>query len=143
VRGWSAVHGAGAYGCGEDVRKLAANGANMRAYTTDHLWGPVTYAVWNNNASTFEVFVDLLPQEEILEARDSRGWSLLHFAAQKGSVEIMRKLMKLGTAIDTHTYPTTHWVTDNLDGKKLTAEMIAREYHHGKAWNNAMLCLST
>jgi ankyrin repeat protein len=143
VRGWSAVHRAAAYGCGDDIRKLAYNGVNMRTYTTDHLWGPVTCAVWNSNQSTFDAYVDLLLEEEMVQARDSRGWSLLHFAAQKGSGRLMMKLMELGVAVDALTKPTNHWVTERLESKPLKAETIAREYGHGEAWDNAIESLRT
>jgi hypothetical protein len=138
VRGWGAVHRASAYGCGEDIRKLANKGANLHAYTTDHLWGPVTCAVWNSNESTFNAYVDLLKDEEMVVFRDSRGWSLLHFAAQKGSERIMRRLIETGVPIEAHTMPTSDRVKEGLEGKGLTAEMIAREYGHGTAWEKSV-----
>jgi ankyrin repeat protein len=141
VMGWSAAHRAAAYGSSDDIRSLAYKGANIHSYTTDQFWGPVTCAVWNSNESTFDALAELLSNEEIVNARDSRGWTLLHFAAQTGSEQLMRKLRVLGVATDALTIPTTLWVTQGLEGKRLTAEVIASEYGYGNSWDKAMMTI--
>ena len=113
---------------------LCAKGGNMRAYTTDHLWGPITCAVWNSNVETFDALVGMLPVEEVVGSVDSRGWTLLHFAAQNGCEYVMRRLLELGADPDARTVPTWIWVKECLDGKTLTAEIIATEYGHGEMW---------
>ena len=136
--GWSPCHRAGAYGSGDNIRNIVSKGGNLRAYTTDHLWGPVTCAVWNSNVSTFEAFVDLLPVEEIVDGRDSRGCTLLHFAAQNGCRRILEILLDRGANPGVLSVGTDHWVNEKLDWKDLTAEMVAREYGHGDLWDDVV-----
>ena len=100
--------------------------------------GPVTCAVWNSNESTFDAFMDLLPVEEILGVKDSRGWTLLHIAAQNGCKHILRTLLDLGADLGALTVGTRHWVTESLENKSLTAEVIAREYGHGELWDEVV-----
>ena len=136
VRGWSPLHRAAAYGSGEDIRNLQYKGANFHNYTTDHLWGPITCAVWNSNVSTFDALMKILPVAEIMGFRDTRGWSLLHCAAQNGCEHIMKALIGIGVDCEALTVGTSDWVKDDLYGKSLTARMIAREYGHGGLWAN-------
>jgi len=137
IRGWSAVHRAAAYGCYDDIRNLEYKGANLQTYTTDHLWGPITCAVWNSNISTFNALTEILPIEEVLATRDTRGWTLLHFAAQNGCEHILRTLWR-GIDHQALTIGTRAWVTEGLEMKNLTAEMIAREYGHGELWTKVI-----
>ena len=134
TEGWSLCHRAAAYGRGEDIRNLACKGGNMHTYTTTYLWGPVTCAVWDSNESTFDAFVDLLPTEEIITFKDSRGWMLLHFAAKEGCKYIMKKLLDLGVDHEAETFPTDRYVSEALEWKCLTAKVIAYEYGHGQMW---------
>lgn len=138
-RGWTPCHRAGAYGRGEDIRSLECKGGNLHSYTTDHMWGPVTCAVWNSNESTFDAFMDLLPVEEVLYVKDTRGWMLLHIAAQNGCRHILRTLLDLGADLGALTVGTRYWVMESLEGKRLTAETIAREYGHGELWDEIVL----
>lgn len=133
--GWTPCHRAGAYGCGEDIRALEIKGVNLHMYTTRCLWGPMTVAVWHNNESTFDAFMDLFPIEETLNIRDTRGWTLLHMAAQRGNEHIMRRLLDAGADTTLKTIGTTEWIYERLEWKCLTAEEIAREYGYGALWN--------
>lgn len=40
--------------------------------------------------------------------------------------------------LDALIVPTYYLVTEELEGKKLTAKLIAREYGHGDAWDRIM-----
>ena len=135
TEGWTPCHRAGAYGRGEDIRSLSHKGGNMHAYITDFSWGPITCAVWFDNISTFDAFMDLLPLQEILNVTDSRGWTLLHMAAQNGSEYMIRALLDIGADTGALTAGTRFWVTERLKYKELTAERIAREYGHGELWD--------
>lgn len=137
IRGWSPVHRAAAYGLGEHIRNLEHKGANLHSYTTDHLWGPINCAVWNGNVSTFDALTKILPTEEVIGNSDTRGWTLLHMAAQSGCEHIMRALLRLGVDRHALSMGTDVWVTEGMDGANLTAEMIAREYGHEQAWARA------
>ena len=110
----------------------------MRSYTTDYLWGPMTCAVWNSNESTFDAFMDLLESEEILDIRDSSGWTLLHIAAENDSRHIMKTLMDIGINPGALTVAPQHWVPKSLEWERLTAERIAREYGHGELWDSVI-----
>ena len=133
-RGWSVCHRAGAFARGEDIHDLVTKGGNMHAYTTDELWGPMTCAVWNSNEDTFDAFMDILPTEDVISITDTRGWKLLHFAAQRGCEYIMRRLLAAGADPDARTVGTTYWICDALYWKSLSAEMIAVEYGYGDLW---------
>lgn len=95
----------------------------------------MTCAVWNSNESTFDAFMGLFQAEEIVNIKDSRGWTLLHFAAQKGCEHILRSLLRIGADRRALTAGTKDWVTEGLEWKNLTAETIAREYGHGGIWD--------
>lgn len=138
TEGWSPCHRAGAYGRGEDVRNLNDKGGNMHTYTTEFMWGPMTCAVWFNNESTFDAFMDLLPVEEILDIRDTRGWTLLHMAAQSGCKHILGRLLEIGADPGKLTMGTKYWVMERLEYKQLTAETVAREYGHGELWDEVV-----
>lgn len=140
--GWGPCHRAGAYGRGEDIYNLECKGGNMHTYTTKHMWGPITCAVWNKNKETFDAFVDLLPVEEVLNTKDSRRWTLLHFAAQGGCRHILKKLLDLGADPEVLTVGTGTWVKEELRYKTLTAEVIARGYGHGELWDEITGCHS-
>ena len=137
--GWTPCHRAGAYGKGEDIYNLNYKGGNMRSYTTDQLWGPMTCAVWNGNESTFDAFMKLLEPEEILDMRDSSGWTLLHLAAENGSRHILKALLDIGIDPMALTVGPQDWVPKRLEWESLTAETIAREYGHGEIWDSVVV----
>ncbi len=111
----------------------------MWSYTTDYLWGPMTCAVWNNNESTFDAFMDLLESKELLDIRDSTGWTLLHLAAENGSRHIMKTLLSNGANPRALTVGPQHWLPKRLECERLTAETIAREHGHGELWESLMV----
>ena len=133
--GWTPCHRAAAYGTGEDIYSLHCKGGNMRGYTTDDLWGPLTCAVWKDNESTFDVLVGLFDAVEVRDVRDSNGWTLLHLAAENGSRHMIKTLLDLGVDPKALTVPPQEWLPEKLVWEKLTAEAIAREYGHGDMWD--------
>ena len=140
--GWTPCHRAAAYGTGEDVYSLHYKGGNMRGYTTDDLWGPLTCAVWKDNRSTFDALVDLFDAAEVRDVRDSSGWTLLHLAAENGSRHMIKTLLDLGVDPKALTVAPQHWLPESLVWKKLTAEAIAREFGHGELWECAVTGMS-
>lgn len=110
----------------------------MRSYTTNYLWGPMTCAVWNNNESTFDAFMDLLESKEVLDIRDSSGWTLLHLAAENGSRHIIKTLLDIGVNSRALTVGPQDWMPKELEWERLTAERIARENGHGELWDSVV-----
>ena len=130
--GWTPCHRAAAYGRGQDIRNLNHKGGNMLMYSTNEGWGPITCAVRYANKDTFDALLKILRAEDVVDFRDYRGWSLLHFAAQGGCEAIVETLLDLGAEPGIVTEPTYYWVIESLEYKALTAEVIAREYGHKK-----------
>ena len=133
--GWTPCHRAGAYGRGEDIHALSVMGANLHMYTTSHLWGPITVAVDNQNDSTFDAFMDLFPVQEIITLQDTRGWTLLHMAAQVGNEHMIKKLLHLGADTTALTIGAYNWMYECLRWKRVTPETVARAYGHGDLWD--------
>jgi ankyrin repeat protein len=134
--GWTPAHRAAAYGSGNDIRNLRYKGADLHACTTECRWPPVTIAIWRGNESTFDEFVKDVPND----LRDTRGWTMLHFAAQNGSRHILEALLNRGVDRDALTVPTDVWIMEGLDleGRKLKAQTIARAYGHGDVWDRVV-----
>ena len=136
TEGWTPCHRAAAYGRGEDVVNLHYKGGNIRSYTTNFLWGPITCAVWHENDSTFDALLDLLRPDEIREIKDSRGWTLLHMAAQRGRKHMLSRLLDVGADTGILTMGTEHLLSKNLEYKRLTAHTIAQAYGYGGLWDD-------
>jgi ankyrin repeat protein len=138
--GWTILHRAAAYGQGRDIRKMLNLQASPRIPTFQLNWLPICCAVSKGNESTFDVLAspDVMPQREIIKLRDTRGWTLLHLAAQSGSVAIITKLLKLGL----HPYDTTDGCTmkvpDGLKMKELTPGDIAHWHQTLDAYEQAL-----
>ena len=49
--------------------------------------------------------------------------------------------MELGVEINARTMPTSFWVTEDLEGKRLTATEIAYGYGHGELWDDVVQAL--
>ncbi len=102
----------------------------------------MTCAVWNNNESTFDAFMDLLESRELLDIRDSTGWTLLHLAAENGSRHMIKTLLSSGADPGALTVGPQHWLPKRLEYERLTAETIAREHGHGELWESVTVDMS-
>ena len=142
LSGWTPCHRAAAYGTGEDIYSLHYKGGNMRGYTTDDLWGPLTCAVWKDNWSTFDALIDLFDAAEVRDIRDSSGWTLLHLAAENGSRHIIKTLLDLGVNAKALTVAPQPWLPEKLVWEKLSAEAIARDCGHGELWDSVVTGMS-
>jgi ankyrin repeat protein len=143
VMGWTPAHRAAAYGTGDDIRNLHirslhCKGASMHSYNKDLHWTPITYSIWRNNESTFAAFVRILTTAEIVQFRDNRGWTLLHFAAEQGSERMLKTLLELGVDREVLSIPTKIWIMDELEGQSLIAENIAYACGHGDIWDKVV-----
>lgn len=133
--GWTPCHRAAAYGLGEEIHFLHGIGGDIHNHMPPWLWSPLACAVWEGNQSTFDALIGLLPVEEVLEEKDVRGWTALHFAAQKGCKYISEKLLDFGVDPEALSVGADFWMARELENKRLTAGDIARAYGHGELWD--------
>jgi ankyrin repeat protein len=138
--GWTILHRAAAYGQGRDIRKLLNLQASPKVRSFQMNWLPICCAVSNGNESTFEVLAspDLMSLQEMRNLRDARGWTLLHLAAQNGSVAIINKLLTLGLHPYDKTDGTTVNVPEGLKMKELTPRHIAHWYQKQESYEQAL-----
>ncbi|KAF4624313.1 hypothetical protein G7Y89_g13859 [Cudoniella acicularis] len=138
--GWTILHRAAAYGRGRDIKKLLSLQASPHIRTFQLNWLPISCAVNQGNESTFDALSrpDVISLGEI-KAPDTRGWTLLHLAAQVGSVAIITKLLKLGFNPHEKTDGSTAMsIPEELKMKELTPEEIAQWYGKDGAYKQAL-----
>lgn len=122
---WTALHRASAFGTAQDVETLMGLGADpLKAILPLH-WQAIFYAVQAGNWPTYS---KLLPHYglDVVRMADVRGWSLLHIAADIGSRLHIRDLLKRGANPNRESDPFVSYVEDNLRGRSLTPEDVAR-----------------
>jgi ankyrin repeat protein len=135
--GWTILHRAAAFGTGEDVRKILLMQGSPTIRTFKLNWLPIFCAVEAGNESTFEVLL-AVPVLDFAKLKDTRGWNLLHLAAQSGSLAILSKLLYLGIHPEEKTIASSLLIPDELKAKKLTSEIIARHYQNENIYNHAL-----
>lgn len=137
--GWTAIHRAAAFGKGHHIRKLHSLGiVQLNGHTLYTHWLPIQCAARYGNVSTFTVLMELLPLKLLLDLKDSRGWTLLHLAAQSGSSELINRLLKLGADPEAVSDPASMLVPRDLENIWLTPRMIAEYCAHGHAYDDAL-----
>lgn len=136
--GWTIFHRAAAFGQAKDLKKLLSLGASSRLYTFQLRWLPVSCAVNFGNESTFDFLIDMIPPQDLPSLVDTRGWNLLHLAAENGSEAIMTKVLKRRVFDLDATTDGSFAVPGNLTLQKLTAFEIARHYNHESAFVRAV-----
>jgi ankyrin repeat protein len=138
--GWTILHRAAAYGQGRDIRKMLNLQASPKIRTFQLNWLPICCAVSKGNESTFDVLAspDVMPLREMIKFRDTRGWTLLHLAAQSGSVPIITKILTLGLHPYDKTDGSTMQVPEGLKMKELTPGDIARWYQKQDSYEQAL-----
>ena len=118
---WNPLHRASAYGSGADIDYLLQVGASLDLVDC-HSWTALFVAVGYNNVDTFKrLMLEFKP--EYIRHRDSRGWSLLHVAADEGNPEIISSLVQHGF----EPWPSVNGSFLNDFGQKqLTPAAVAR-----------------
>ena len=91
---WTPLHRASAFGPGTDIDYLLQVGASPDLVDCNS-WTSLFMAVGYNNVDTFERLM-LKFKPEYISHKDSRGWSLLHVAADEGNPEIISSLVQHG-----------------------------------------------
>jgi hypothetical protein len=136
--GWTPMHRAAAFGHGEDVQKLLDVGVSPNAVTVPAAWRPVHCSVKYGNESTFDKFVEHTVPAVLLKMRDARGWTLLHLAAERGSKNILLKLLGMGANPEILSEPSTVLVPEGLQGVQLSARTIAIHCNNGEIFDEAI-----
>ena len=138
VVGWTIFHRASAFGGGSDIEKLLNLRASSNIYTFKLNWLPIFCAVKFGNESTFEVLVDLIHPLALPNFKDSRGWTLLHLAAENGSEAIMTQLLQRGLDPLAKTDQSAISLPEELSLKELTVGDIASFCNNQDAYERAL-----
>lgn len=136
--GWTLFHRASAFGQGSDIKKLLSLGADSTIPTYTLNWLPIFCAVNFGNASTFDILVDLIPQRSLPNLKDSRGWTVLHIAAENGSEAMMTRLLQRGLDLFAKSDRSTVGVPEGLPFEELTAGEIARLCSNQESYEEAL-----
>ncbi|KAH7330013.1 ankyrin repeat-containing domain protein [Rhexocercosporidium sp. MPI-PUGE-AT-0058] len=137
--GWTPIHRAAAFGEGHHIRKLRSLGmVNFDRHTIYTHWLPIQCAARYGNVSTFNALMESFPLRLLLHLKDSRGWTLLHLAAQSGSGELISQLLERCADPNALSDPASMFVPGDLEYKELTPGTIAEHYGHGRAYADAL-----
>jgi hypothetical protein len=138
--GWTILHRAAAYGQGRDIKKILNLQASPNIGTFQLNWLPIFCAVGAGNESTFDVLAspDVMSRKVVTKLKDRRGWTLLHLAAQNGSVAVLTKLLQLGLNPCEKTDGSSMAIPEGLQMKELTPGDIARWYNNKKTYEKAL-----
>lgn len=136
--GWTIFHRAAAFGRAKDLKKLLSLGASSEIRTFKLKWLPIFCAVEFGNESTFDLLADLIYSRTLPKLVDSRGWNLLHFAAENGSDSLITKLLTRGLDPNAKTDKSTIAVPERLSLKALAANDIAKFYNNEAVYERAL-----
>ncbi len=126
IVGWTILHRAAAFGQGRDITRLIHLGASTMAQIAVMNWLAIQCAAKYGNLSTFNVLADRIPSKNLVELTDSRGWTLLHLAAQTRSLDLLVNLLRRGFHPSTRTSASSLSVPEGLDGMEATPQEIAK-----------------
>jgi ankyrin repeat protein len=126
ILGWTCLHRAAAYRSAEDILRLSRAGASPTIQTSMKQWLPIQCAVRFDNQSTFQALANFLLPLDLISLVDSRGWTLLHLAAQNGSAELIQNLLGRGLDPKAESYGSTVWVPNGIERRAATPLDIAR-----------------
>lgn len=126
AKGWTLFHRAAAFGRGGDIKKLLHLRASSTLCTFILNWLPIFCAINFGNESTFDVLVKLIPRRSLPTLTDSRGWTLLHLAAENGSETLITRLLRLGVDPSARSDKSSVAVPKGLPFKELTPGDIAK-----------------
>jgi ankyrin repeat protein len=123
--GWTALHRAAAFGCSKDIDTLLGLGADVGLKTNELQLLPLATAVQFGNIPTFERLLQHTGIEAVRET-DSRGWTMLHLAAEQGNQELIARLVISGADIHATSEASMASTSDNMQPRGLTALDVAR-----------------
>jgi ankyrin repeat protein len=134
----SLLHRASAYSRDKDIRRLIHLGASPKIRTSPLGWLPISCSVICGNQATFEALVDQFHPGELRTLFDSRGWTLLHLAAESGSSAIIMKLLKLGLDPSKISSAASEAMAKELQLLELTPGDIAEFHQNGEVYGWAL-----
>lgn len=124
--GWTILHRAAAFGQARDVKKLIHIGACCRTKTDVMHWMPIQCAARYGNLPTLAVLAANISRRELITLTDSRGWTVLHLAAQKPSLDFLVYLLMRGLDPSLTTSPSSLSVPQGLENVEATPMDIAK-----------------
>jgi len=136
--GWTILHRAAAFGNERDIRLLLRLGASDDLRTRDLCWLPIQCAARHGNKSSFEALSGRIPWKAFPYIKDSRGWTLLHLAAQGGSQDLIEHLLRCGLDPSITSNPVSSAVPAGLRLMKATAMDIARACRNQETYQRAL-----
>jgi ankyrin repeat protein len=136
--GWTILHRAAAFGQGRDIKKLLHLGASFNVSVHHLNWLPIHCAVKYGNESTFDLLANLIEPPYLITLTDSRGWTLLHLAAESGSEALMLKLLRRGLNPREKSDASTRSVPQGLELLELLPVDIAKSCGNGQIYERAL-----
>jgi ankyrin repeat protein len=136
--GWTIAHRAAAFGRGRDVKKLWHLGTSFHTLVHNLNWLPIHCALRYRNESTFDFLASLIHPSSFATLTDSRGWTLLHVAAEGGSEVLMAELLRRGLSPLEKSDATTRWVPEDLKLRELLPMDIATKYGNRPQYERAL-----
>jgi ankyrin repeat protein len=124
---WTIFQRASAFGTSNDIEILITLGAKPLLSNGPLQWSAIHYAV---DAGNWDTFTALLPYygSTVKDIVDERGWSLLHLAAARGNVQIMRYLLQLGANHCLQSISSRAYLPEALFDRRCTPEDVAEVY---------------
>jgi ankyrin repeat protein len=136
--GWTIFHRASAFGRERDLKKLRNLRASSDIITSKLNWLPIFCSIKFGNESTFKFLVDLIYPLTLPTLKDSRGWTLLHLAAESGSEAIMTQLLQRKLDPLAITDESTVMLPEGLCLRELTAGDVASFFNNQDAYQRAL-----
>jgi ankyrin repeat protein len=136
--GWTIMHRAAAFGQRRDIQKLVNLGASLNIFVHNLRWQPIHCSVRYGNESTFDYLASLMGASVLVALKDSRGWSLLHLAAEGGSEALIVKLLQFGLDPRERSDASTRSVPADLEMQELLPADIAKSCGNEQAFERAI-----
>ncbi|KAL3886229.1 hypothetical protein ACJMK2_026236 [Sinanodonta woodiana] len=103
--GWTALHHASQTGSVHMFETLIAAGLDITARTNNG-YHVLHIAAGTDNLTLVKYLIDANP--ELLQLNDSKGWTMLHYASQTGSVDMFETLIAAGLDVTARTNSGAH-----------------------------------
>jgi ankyrin repeat protein len=136
--GWTILHRAAAFGQGQDVTRLLHLGASTVAKTSVMNWLPIQCAAQYGNLSTFNVLAEKIPAKALICLTDSRGWTVLHLAAENRTLALLVNLLERGLNPNTKSSASSLSVPRGLERVEATPRDVARACENEEVYLQAL-----